>query len=196
MTIRLTISSDLFADTERDQEVEVRDDLLIRRLLGEICREFELSAGQYVLRTQAGGLLSPSQSVEQAGIKNGDRLIFSIAPAGKRIFLLSEKNHIFDLTSQPALLGRPDTDKSLTADMLAVNLTNLDPERTVSRPHARITWVAERFLVESVNENNLTYINEIPVQVGILQSIQHGDWLRLGKVKLQFCLEDFEEVSP
>jgi hypothetical protein len=187
MPLRLIIASDLFTDNNR-QEVIIREQLPVDSLLAEICREYELPSGNYVLHLEGGQPLKTNQTLEQAGIRMGDVLFFGIGGGANRATLTAENGQVFDLFKQSALIGRPNPQKQLLPEMVDVDLTPLDPEHTTSRPHAKITRNQGTYYIESLNENNLVYVNNIAVPIGILQPLKPKDWLRFGKVKLQFNL--------
>jgi hypothetical protein len=73
----VTISSDLFDSPE--QEASVRENLPVRTLIEETIKEFNLPEDAlYVLRVESNGrLLDPEKTLEQQGIKTGERLLFS-----------------------------------------------------------------------------------------------------------------------
>lgn len=185
MTLRLTISSELFTD-RNDQEVLVRDHLTVNSLLADICREYGLPAGNHTLRLQGGQRLKPDQTLEQSGVHAGDTLVFSVEPVELQASLVTEENkQEFILDQATCEIGRPNPQRHVLPD---IDLTEFDFDRTVSRPHARVTLNQGTYYVESLNENNLAYVNNIAVPVGVLQPLRSNDWLRLGKVRLQFVV--------
>jgi len=150
--IVVTISSDLFDDTE--QETSIRENLPIRTLLTEAKREFSLPEGNYSFRVKSNGkILDPEKTLEQSGIQTGAVLILSRerrsvqqsqysafpeeemprrAIAGpKMAFLRDEDTGVtFDIRWQPAIIGRPDASNPESATSLAVNLGPLEGSKT------------------------------------------------------------------
>lgn len=195
MPIHLTLSSDLFPDGS--QEVLVRDDLTVAQLLAEIRREYTLADAPYRLRPRTTEqALDPARTLEQQGIGKGATLVFeyrqpradapALASVAGQAALQADNGQQFRLRHLPALIGRPSS--TTTASMLAVDLTPLDPARTSSRPHARITRAGDAYAIESLRDDNPVYVNHAAVAVGVSQPLQHGDHLRFGSVSLRFVL--------
>jgi hypothetical protein len=195
MPMHLTLISELF-DDDTTQEVIVRDRLLIEALIADIRREYGLPDEHYVLRLQDGGrLLEAGHTLEDVGVKPGAKLAFSVEqPAAqkgtKTASLRAEDGTIFPLLRQPALIGRPNPQKQVTAGMLDVDLTALDTSKTTSRPHARILQTDGGYQIESLREDNPAYVNEAAVPPGQLHPLKHGDKLRFGRVTLQMMIAD------
>jgi hypothetical protein len=197
MGIRLTIVSDLFGE----EEIIARDHLPIHRLLAEIKREYNLVDEQYSLRFRDSDQpLNPDQTLEQAGVRTGMALVFEIGqgesgkspsnPIRQRAFLQSETGETFNIVRQPALIGRPDTKKQIMANMLDADLTALDPTKSSSRPHAQITQRDGVYYLESLRDDNLAYVNGVPVRVGNSHPLRAGDKLRFGAVTLEFRFKE------
>lgn len=185
MALNITISSDLFADDALDQDVLIRDPITVQRLIAEIKREFSLTGHRYTLRNRDNDrLLYPQKTLEEQGVHEGDVLIFSV---GSVACLRAETGEMFFLSPDSNLIGRPDLQKSATS-RLDIDLSPFDPAKTSSRPHARITSKQDQYFVESLNEKNLTYLNEQGVPFGKPQPIKNKDILRFGKVKMTFSL--------
>jgi len=200
MGIRLTIASDLFPDGA-EQEVIVREHLPIHRLLAEITREYNLAEASYSLRFRDSDRpLNPGQTLEQVGVRTGMVLVFEIGQgeSGKspsdqsrqRAFLRADTGVTFNIARRPALIGRPDVKKQITASMLDVDLTALDPTKSSSRPHAQIAQREGVYYLESLRDDNLAYVNGAPVRVGAPHPLRAGDKLRFGAVTLEFHLKE------
>lgn len=204
----VTISSDLF-DTP-DQEASVRENLPVHTLIEETIKEFNLPEDAlYTLRVESSGkLLDPEKTLEQQGIKTGERLRFSrerraarrgvaLGSDASRIMLTTPKRpyfredsrgEIFDITFQPAIIGRPDHTNPASRELLAVNLENYEDAKSVSRYHARVTEHEGQFFIESLAEHNPVYLNGSIVRVGEKRLMQAGDKVRVGKITLTFGL--------
>jgi len=204
----VTISSDLFDSPE--QEASVRENLPVHTLIEETIKEFNLPEDAlYVLRVESNGkLLDPEKTLEQQGIKTGERLLFSrerraarreaaLGGNASRIMLSTSKRpyfredsrgEIFDITFQPAIIGRPDHSNPASRELLAVNLEDYADAKSVSRYHARVTESQGQFFIESLAEHNPAYLNDSIVRVGEKRVMYPGDRIRVGKITLTFGL--------
>jgi len=206
--IVVTITSDLFDDTE--QEASIRENLPLRTLLTETKREFNLPEGNYLFRAKNNGkILDPEKTLEQSGIQTGAVLIFSrerrnvqqsqysampepeavrrAITGPKMAFLRDEDTGVtFDLRWQPAIIGRPDASNPESATSLAVNLGPLEGSKTVSRHHARILEQNGQFFLENIVDHNPTYLNDSLIRAGERRMLEVGDKIRVGKFTLIF----------
>jgi len=99
---------------------------------------------------------------------------------------LEAEDHVgvFPLVGPETMIGRYDPVTELKPD---VDLTELDLKRSVSRRHARIVAAPEGFaVVEEVGALNGTFVNGTRLTAGEPRSIQDGDRLGFGMVKLIF----------
>lgn len=186
MPLNLTISSELFTGDSADQEVLIRESITIQRLIAEIRHEFSLTGQRYTLRHgRSNRLLDPQRTLEEQGVRENDTLIFA---QGSKGALRAETGELIQLRSDTTIIGRPNLQSAALTNRVDIDLTPFDPTKTTSRPHARITVQDERYFVESLNEKNLTYVNDQAVPFGKKQPIADKDVLRLGKVRLTFLL--------
>lgn len=75
----------------------------------------------------------------------------------------------------------------VTQGMPDVDLTSLDPQRSVSRRHARLYRIeATNYVMEEIGVVNGTYVNDTRLATGVPAALHHGDVLRLGLVTLTF----------
>lgn len=82
------------------------------------------------------------------------------------------------------VIGRTGTDSEETPD---VDLTSLDPRRSVSRRHARLYRIeTTTYLMEEIGALNGTFVNNERLATGVPAAIHHGDALKLGQVALTF----------
>jgi hypothetical protein len=58
--------------------------------------------------------------------------------------------------------------------------------KTVSRRHARLTFVQERWLIEDLGSANGTFVNGEQVPFGAARPLRHGDRIAVGAAKLVF----------
>jgi pSer/pThr/pTyr-binding forkhead associated (FHA) protein len=197
MGIKLTIYSTLFSD-QQDQEVIVREQLSVNRLIQEICQEYNFAPANYILRMDDSNVvLNPDRTLEENGVQSGKKLIFEVGnhpSPGKnqyvRAVLRSSTGKQFEIIRQPALIGRPNPSKQLYANMLDADLTDLDPGKTSSRPHGKITQEQGIYYLESMNNDKPAYVNNQMVPVGSKRQLQHGDKLRFGGVILDFIQKE------
>jgi CRP-like cAMP-binding protein len=87
---------------------------------------------------------------------------------------------------QETLIGRYDPVTELNPD---VDLTEIDLKRSVSRRHARIVRAGDEYsVIEEVGALNGTFVNGTKLVAGQPHSIEDGDQLGVGMVKLVFRL--------
>ncbi len=208
--VTLTITSELF-DDHSQQEASVRNNITIRTLIEETRQEFNLMEGSYTLtRIGEGQPLPTDQTVEQLGLQVGDELIFQRERHSISQHMIVRGAHFFqpigdaptallrEITSQkvfgiewhPAIIGRPDAGNSSSADMLAVNLGDVDDAKTVSRQHARILVQGGSYFLEPLAQQNPTYINDTQLEYGEKKRLKSGDKIGVGQVELTFHLQE------
>jgi CRP-like cAMP-binding protein len=82
------------------------------------------------------------------------------------------------------IVGRADPQAGVTPD---VDLTACDPDRTVSRRHARLYTIGETmYVMEEIGVVNGTFVNDLKLTTGAPAALHHGDDLKLGFVTLTF----------
>jgi len=204
--IVLTIISELF--DVPNQEASIRENLPARTVLAEARKEFNLPEdGVYSLRVQSTGkILDPDKTLEQQSVQTGAVLLLNrerraairevaVQAGASRITLggaarpflredTTGKN--FDITFQPAIIGRPDPTNPRSVELLAVNLGPLDASKSVSRYHARISEENNQYFLESLADHNPAYLNGSIVRVGEKRLLKPGDKVRTGKISLTF----------
>lgn len=102
-----------------------------------------------------------------------------IAPNGMGILLQHAR----------ALIGRADEKLGYPSEALDADLTALDPNRTVSRPHALIVYVEDGFHIRDLYSQHGVQVNGQRVSPSKAQPIYDGDVLTFGDVELQFRCE-------
>ena len=71
-----------------------------------------------------------------------------------------------------------------------IDLTDRDPDRTVSRRHARLSMIdGEVFLSEEVAVTNGTFVNDQQVDKGKMKQVFDGDTIRFGAVEFILTLQ-------
>jgi hypothetical protein len=211
----ITIRSDLF-DNAEGEEASVRENLPIRTLIAEICKEFDLPEATYILRNESGKALEPDKTLEQSNIRFGAMLVFSrerrsvqrrpadyqasqsvmltgapnsrtpIAGTSRAFLRETDTGEVYDIQWQPAIIGRPDVSNPSSAEMLAVNVGRLVGSQSVSRQHARLTELGGQYYLEALAERNPTFLNEGQVRIGEKRLLQPGDKIRVGTITFTF----------
>ncbi len=83
------------------------------------------------------------------------------------------------------LVGRPDPVAGIRPE---VDLSGVDPTRSLSRRHAKLVREGRVFLVrEEVGTVNGTFVNGVRVKTGVDVPIKPGDSLRFGAVEVEFA---------
>jgi pSer/pThr/pTyr-binding forkhead associated (FHA) protein len=128
-------------------------------------------------RSMAGGVLN------RLGGRTGDELLpvqaGLIAPNGRTLWLRRAR----------ALVGRADETLGYPVESLDAELTEFDPDRTVSRPHALIVYADGNFSVRDLYSQSGVLVNGIHISPSQAQLIYDGDVLTFGSVALQFHCE-------
>jgi CRP-like cAMP-binding protein len=107
-------------------------------------------------------------------------------PATGEPFLFAGDNE-FAIHDGEAVVGRADPAQSFTP---AVDLGDLDTERTLSRRHAKIVRTSEGvFVREEPSARNGTFVNGQRLAPGTEQRLEHGDRVRFGLVETLFRLQ-------
>ena len=71
----------------------------------------------------------------------------------------------------------------------AIDLTEDDPERTVSRKHAQIdVQRGPRYFIKDLGSSNKTFVNGHPLEPNVPQMLNNGDEVRIGKVIARFII--------
>jgi hypothetical protein len=110
-------------------------------------------------------------------------------PLPIRATLVAPTGQSFELHHSRALIGRADPNLGYPADAFDADLTNLDPNRTVSRPHALIVYNNGQFTIRDLYSQRGLLLNDMPVSPSKSTFLQDGDVLTLGDVKVQFRCE-------
>jgi len=128
-------------------------------------------------RSMAGSLLS------RLGGKAGDE------PLPMRAALLTQDGRSFLLRHTRALIGRADERVGYPPESFDVELTAMDNDRTVSRPHAMIVYAEGCFTVRDLYSQRGVQVNGQMISPSQVQAIKDGDILTIGDVVLQFRCE-------
>jgi hypothetical protein len=85
-----------------------------------------------------------------------------------------------------ALIGRADPAIGYPPESLDADLTTLDPDRTVSRPHAMIVYSEGEFTVRDLYSPAGVFVNGMQISPSKTELIRNGDVLKFGSVQLRF----------
>lgn len=97
--------------------------------------------------------------------------------------LLAEDGQVFRLSQPITIIGRPGKTEHGKVD---VDLSVLDPNKSTSRPHARIELRKGQFFVRDLMSSNGVVVNKMRITPAVDCALQDGDKLQLGNVKLTF----------
>lgn len=105
-------------------------------------------------------------------------------PAGTKLEH-AETGMVFGVKEEgSATIGRRDPVTGIRPD---VDLTDIDPERSSSRRHAKIFLDGSQFfLVEDIGATNGTFLNDSRIRTGVPVKLAAGDTVRFGLVELNF----------
>lgn len=82
------------------------------------------------------------------------------------------------------LVGRPDPRAGINPE---INLSEVDPTRSLSRRHARLLRQGQLFFVrEDARTVNGTFVNNVRIGTGVDVPVKPGDTLRFGAVEVEF----------
>jgi hypothetical protein len=153
-------------------EVAVR----MMRKLSRRTREEEGVSGQAGRRQPPAGSRTRIEAPRRREPDNAGAPAFElVTPDGSKRFPVREGDTI---------IGRGDPVVGSTAD---VDLSELDPQRSVSRRHARLYRIGEtEYLMEEIGVVNGTFVNNVKLATGVPVAVRHGDLVGFGLVILTF----------
>ncbi len=105
-----------------------------------------------------------------------------------RAALVAETGKTFMLQRTRALIGRADEQIGYPADMFDVELSALDDNRSVSRPHALIVYAEGVFTIRDLYSRHGVMVNDQKLSSSGAQQIYDGDVIRIGEIVFQFRL--------
>ena len=109
----------------------------------------------------------------------------SMAKPGCLLRHAQGESFLLDPDLKEFLVGRPDPTAGINPE---VNLSGVDPTRSLSRKHAKLVRQGQLFFVreESATVNG-TFVNNVRVATGVDVPIKPGDKLRFGAVEVEFA---------
>jgi hypothetical protein len=129
------------------------------------------------------GLAIPGGLLARLGGKSGAE------PLPVAASLVTEAGKVYKLQHTRALIGRADARLGYPAEALDADLSDLDPDRTVSRPHALIVYSGGEFTIRDLYSQGGLLINGVRVSVSKAEVLHNGDVLTLGHVTVRFCCD-------
>jgi len=196
------------------KRVDVRADLTVKALLDNVRDRWNLAGAPMQMTLGADNRPLPSDrplnTLNSLGVLEGAVLICRPQPqqtstaaliaTGRRIKLsrayrkvsLVEPNSLreFEIQWQPAVIGRRDPKDEKMNQMLAVDVTTLDPKFSVSRQHACITETNGAFEIEVLQNRNPLYVNDRRLVPGERTAIATNASIRLGVLQLTFRITE------
>lgn len=205
---RRNLTLDIRADDIGAKRVNVRASLTVGSLITTIKDKFNLDGEFRLALPDAPEALSPETPLDQTGveedgtllctrvteatgtldaIRSGERHGFS--KAFKRVWL-TEGSTLweYDLTFQPAVIGRKDHRNPMNNRLLAVDLEHVEELPTVSRHHACITEKRGQFFLEDIQGRNPVYLDGNRLRQGTQHPLTAGQSIQVGRVRLTFNL--------
>jgi len=158
---------------QENPEIAIRMLRKLARRLRER-QEADLRAAEIAMGPLAAGA-APSAPPTPAAEGTAARAVLVHAASGRR-FALPDGGEV--------TIGRPDRATGTTPD---VDLSEIDPERTLSRRHAKIFRREHQFyLREEMGTRNGTFLNGKRLATGVEVRLRDGDRVRFGLVDMVF----------
>ena len=203
---RLTFTVDIRANKIGKQQVNIRSNMTVANFIAAIQDKYNLDGHLELNVKGSEGPLMRSEPIEQIGVAEGDVLICKrvIEDTGtqdaiqrgirvpfddqfKRIYLVESRTLAeYDLTWQPAIVGRKDHRNPSNNRLLAVDLEGTEDLPTISRQHACITMHEGTFFLEQTQDHNPTFLGDTRLDAGVKYPMAAGSTIRLGRVILTF----------
>jgi len=206
---RLNLTLDIRVNEVGSKEVNVRSSLVVANLLAEIQDKFNLDGTLELKPEQGDVVLELAKPLDQAGVEDGAKLICERVEEDtgtrdairqgvripfeegkfKRIYF--EEEHTlteYDVSWQPAIIGRLDHRDPSKNRLLAVDLESIEDLPTVSRHHACLTLKGGKFFIEQLAARNPTYLDGKALKPGRQYPLAAGARIRVGTVSLAFYI--------
>ena len=205
---RRNLTLDIQADNIGAKRVNVRGSLTVGNLIATVKDKFNLD-GEFQLKVaKASEPLALETPLDQAGVEEGGTLVCvrvteatgtldairhgerqRFSKAFKRVWLVEDSTLAeYDLTWQPAVIGRKDHRNPMNNRLLAVDLETVEELPTVSRHHACITEKRGQFVLEDIQGRNPVYLDGTRIRQGTLHPLTAGQTIQVGRVRLTFNL--------
>lgn len=203
---RLTLTVDIRPSKIGKAKVNIRSNMTVANFIAAIQDKYNLD-GQLELQMKgADGPLDLAEAIDKIPVEDGAELICKrvLQDTGtrdaiqrgvrepfddqfKRVYVTESSTLTeYDLTWQPAIVGRKDHRNPSNNRLLAVDLEGTEDLPTVSRHHACITMREGTFYIEQIQEHNPTYVDETRLDEGVKYPLPAGSTIRLGALTLTF----------
>lgn len=203
---RLNLTLDIRPNDIGAKKVNVRGSLIISNLLAEIQDKFNIDGTLNLHAEGSQEMLPLGDPLVQAGVTDGATLVcerlreetgtqdailrgvrLPFEGKFKRVYLQEEHSLTeYDLSWQPAIVGRRDRRDPSKNRLLAVDLEEIEDLPTVSRHHACITLKEGKFSIEPLAPRNPTYLNGKALEGGRKHPLPAGAKIQVGRVSLTF----------
>jgi len=118
-------------------------------------------------------------------------------PNLKRFHFQSKDGNRYPLSAQKMRIGRSTSTPSQSHGDDFIDLVNEAKSDTVSRNHAVILFQEGRWgITRATDSRNQTLVGETEVNSGQIHWLKDKDWVRLGSVDLQFCIDLPDNQTP
>lgn len=175
------------------QRARVKRSLTVSTLINEVLREFDdIPAdpmNKYVIYMKGSDTpLEEQKNLKELDLQPQDELVFdhfrrflrkNLPPHECASFIEVKSGESFDVTWQPALIGRASQDMDHNV-LLAVDLEYLPEGKTISRTHAEFTVEHGRFYIRPMAAHNPVFLNGKEMPYNKRFEIKHRDELTLG----------------
>ncbi len=203
---RLTLTVDIRPNKIGKANVNIRSNMTVANFITAIQDKFNLD-GTLELQMKGGdGPLELSEPIDGIGIADGGVLICKrvrkdtgtqdaiqrgirepFEDQFKRVYAVESRTLTeYDLSWQPAIVGRKDHRNPSNNRLLAIDLEGTEDLPTVSRHHACITMREGTFFIEQIQEHNPTFVDETRLDPGVKYPLPAGSTVRLGGITLTF----------
>jgi hypothetical protein len=133
------------------------------------------------------------QESETVGIPDTQPLESGLPPFLK--FVMSEGIATFEASlDQPIIIGRNSSSGIVTVDLSNYNAIDLG----ISRQHVKIETVGDSVIARDLDTVNGTRLNNLQMVAGRAYELQHGDEMKLGRLKMRifFMYVEINSTSP
>lgn len=159
-----------------------------RQTLGDDVRLFEVGVQENAILQ----LVAVNPNATRSGIALTANVLSRLGgkgssePLNLKVALVTHDGRTFPLRHTRALIGRADAALGYPPEAFDADLTALDPNRTVSRPHALIIYSNGQFTVRDLYSQRGVLVNGSRIEPNGAQPLRNGDWLTFGEVEVQF----------
>jgi hypothetical protein len=162
------------------------------RMMRALCQRLRLYEDQAVAANRVAQEVLSGQHRHEMGALRPTELVVSpppaapaAAPEGRpRIIHVASGTEFRLPHDHEAVVGRLDPVTQLSPE---IDLTALDPQRSLSRRHARIAWRDGNFYVrEEIGTANGTFVESDRLATGVERVLQHGARVRFGLIDCVF----------